>query len=133
MATFQEGVLARNARLNALNTQLGATSTLKIFSGALPANCGAADPSGTTLCTITLPATPFAAASGGVMAMTGSWTVSASGTGTAASFRIYDSSSVCQQQGDVGTSGTAMILNNTSISSGQTVTVSTYSITAGNA
>jgi len=132
MATFQEGVASRNARLNALATAIGSSGTLKIFSGALPANCAASDPTG-VLCTITLPATPFASASGGSIAMAGTWSVSASGTGTAACFRIYDGSSVCHQQGDAGTSGTALILNNASIASGQTVTVTSYTITAGNA
>lgn len=124
---FQEGVLLRNARLNAITTNLGASSTLKVFSGAEPANCAAADPSG-LLATITLPATPFASASAGAMALSGSWTVSASGTGTAASWRIYDSSANCAIQGNT----TDMTFNNTSIASGQTVTVTSFTITAGN-
>ena len=45
---FQEGVLLRNAKLNAINTNLGGTATLKVFSGAEPVNCAAADPSGAT-------------------------------------------------------------------------------------
>ena len=63
---FQEGVLLRNSKLNAINTNLGATSTLKIFSGAEPVNCAAADPAG-TLATMSLPASPFAAASAGAV------------------------------------------------------------------
>src|ERR1035437_1578816 len=130
---YQYGVLSRNAKLNAINTQLGATSTLKVFSGAEAANCGAADPTG-VLATITLPASPFAAAAAGVMAMTGTWSVAASGGGAspgtaAASWRIYDSSGVCQIQGNV----TDMTFNNTSIATGQTVTVTSFTITAGNA
>lgn len=125
---FQYGVLTRNAKLNAVATQLGATATLKIFSGAEAANCAAADPSG-VLATITLPASPFAAASAGVMAKAGTWSVAASGAGTAASWRIYDSSAVCQVQGNT----TDMTFDNTSIASGQTVTVNTFSLTAGNA
>lgn len=126
---LQYGVLARNASLDGKNTQLGASATLKIFSGAVPVNCAAADPSG-LLCTITLPNPPFAAAGSGAMAKTGTWSASASGDGTAASYRIYDSSSVCQQQGDVTTD---LVLDNTSILTGQTVTVATYTLTAGNA
>jgi hypothetical protein len=126
---YQEGVLLRNAVLNAKATNLGATATLKIFSGAEPANCGAADPAG-LLATITLPASPFAAASAGVMNFAGTWSVAASATGTAASFRIYDSSANCAMQGNVTTD---LVLNNTSINSGQTVTVTQYTLTAGNA
>ena len=126
--TYQYGVLLRNAKLNAINTELGATATLKIWSGAEPANCAAADPTG-LLATITLPASPFAAASSGAVALAGSWSVAASGSGTAASFRIYDSSAVCQIQGNVTTD---LVLNNTSITATQTVTVTSFGITAGN-
>jgi len=134
MTFFQEGVLARNARLNALNTELGATATLKLFSGSLPANCAASDPTG-VLCTITLPSTPFSAASTGSMALNGTWAGTGGGAGVpgnAACFRIYDSSSVCQQQGDAGTTGTSMILSNANIASGQAVSVTSYTIQAGN-
>ena len=124
---FQEGVLLRNAKLNAINTNLGGTATLKVFSGAEPVNCAAADPSG-LLVTINLPASPFAAASAGAVALSGTWSASASGTGTAASWRIYDSSGNCAFQGNT----TDMVFNNTSIASGQTVTVNSFSITAGN-
>jgi len=126
---FQEGVLLRNSKLNAVNTNLGATSTLKIFSGAEPVNCAAADPSG-LLATITLPASPFGTASAGAIALAGTWSVAASGAGTAASFRIYDSSANCAFQGNVTTD---LVLNNTNIASGQTVTVTSFTITSGNA
>jgi hypothetical protein len=125
---YQYGVLTRNAKLNAIATQLGATATLKVFSGAEAANCAAADPSG-VLATITLPASPFGSASAGAMAMAGTWSVAASAGGTAASWRIYDSSAVCQIQGNT----TDMTFNNTNIASGQTVTVTAFTITAGNA
>jgi hypothetical protein len=127
--TFQLGALTRNAELNAINTQLGATATLKIFSGAEPANCAASDPAGPLL-TINLPNPPFAAASGGVMAMTGTWSTSTTTAGTAASFRIYDSTPACQIQGNVTTD---LVLNNTSIGTNQTTTVTSFSLTAGNA
>jgi hypothetical protein len=126
---YQLGVNLRNAELNAINTQLGATATLKIFSGAEPANCAAADPSG-LLVTISLPASPFNAASAGAITKAGSWSASASATGTAASFRVYDSSGACQMQGAITAD---MTLDNTSIASGQTVTVNTFTKTAGNA
>ena len=126
---IQYGVNFRNAGLNGKATQLGGTASLKIFSGAVPANCAASDPTG-LLCTITLPASPFGSASGGAMNMSGSWTANASATGTAASYRIYDSSSVCQNQGNVTTD---LVLNNTSITSGQSISVTQYTLTSGNA
>jgi hypothetical protein len=129
---FQFSSALRNARVQCL----GAASvtpvslvTLKIFSGAEPANCAAADPTG-LLCTITLPGT-YLTFSGGVTTLSGSWTNTASGTGTAASWRLYDGAGtpVCHVQGNM----TDLVLNNTSITSGQTVTVTSFSVTDGNA
>lgn len=126
---FQEGVNLRNGKLNSFNTTLGATATLKIFSGAEPANCAAVDPSG-LLATITLPASPFGTAAAGAIALAGTWSATATGAGTAASFRIYDSSAACQFQGNCTTD---LVLNNTSIAIGQTVTVTAFGVTSGNA
>jgi hypothetical protein len=125
---FQYGTTLRNNQVGQIQTTIGGSGTLKIFSGAEPANCAAADPAG-LLATITLPAT-FLTSSGGVTTISGSWTVAASATGTAASFRMYDGSAVCHVQGNVTTD---LVLNNTSITSGQTVTVTSFSVTAGNA
>ncbi len=126
---LQLGVNARNAELNGITTQIGATGTLKIFTGAVPANCAAGDPAG-LLVTINLPNPAWAAASAGAMVLNGTWSASASGAGIAASYRMYDSSSACQQQGNVTTD---LVLNNTSIAIGQTVTITTSTLTAGNA
>ena len=114
--------------MRTIQTTVGASGSLKIFSGAEPANCAAADPTG-LLATITLPAS-FLTSSGGVTTIAGTWSVAASGSGTAQSFRMYDGSAVCHVQGNVTTD---LVLNNTSITSGQTVTVTQFSVTAGNA
>ena len=131
---FQLGVSVRNARLNAVTTELGATATLVLYSGSEAANCAASSPSG-ALVTINLPSTPFAAASGGAMSMSGTWSGTASASGTAASFRIFDSSSVCQMQGTVTNTGGGgdMTIDNVSINSSQVVTVSSFTNTDGNA
>lgn len=126
--TFQYGATLRNNQVSQIQTTIGTSGTLKIFSGAEPANCAAADPAG-LLATITLPAS-FLTSSGGVTTIAGSWTVSASATGTAASFRMYDGSTVCHVQGNTTTD---LVLNNTSVASGQTVTVTSFTVTAGNA
>lgn len=130
---LQESVAVRNARLDAIETQIGLTAVLKIFSGAVPANCAAADPAG-ALIAITLPSDWMSAAASGVKAKLGTWSGTASGTGTALSFRIYASDgTTCGMQGTVGQGSGDMSLDNTSVASGQTVTVSSFSITAGNA
>ena len=126
--TYQYGVALRNNQVAQIQATVGASGTLKVFSGAEPANCAAADPTG-LLATIALPAT-FLTSSGGVTTIAGTWSTSASGSGTAQSFRMYDGSAVCHVQGNTTTD---LVLNNTSITSGQTVTVTQFSVTAGNA
>lgn len=132
---FQESVAVRNARLDAIETTIGTAAILKLFSGAEPANCAAADPAG-LLATLTLPSDWLANAAAGVKAKAGSWAGTGSAGGTAASFRIYDSGvAACHMQGTVTATagGGDMTLDNTSIANGQAITVNTFSITAGNA
>ncbi len=54
---------------------------------------------------------------------------SADATGTAAWFRAYDSDDTAILDGSVGTSDADMIIDNTSINSGQTVSISSWTIT----
>lgn len=132
---IQLSVAARNARLDAIETTAGTTAKLQIRSGAQPANCAAAA-SGTLLAELTLPSDYLAAASSGSKAKSGTWSGTAVGTGTAAHFRIVDNAgTTCHLQGSVtATSGGGdMELDNTSIASGQTVTVSTFTLTDANA
>jgi hypothetical protein len=125
---FQYGSVLRTNQVGQIQATIGSSGTLKIFSGAEPANCAAADPAG-LLATIALPAT-FLTSSGGVTTISGSWSVAASATGTAASFRMYDVGAVCHVQGNTTTD---LVLNNTSITASQTVTVTSFTVTAGNA
>ena len=134
--TMQYSVAVRNARLDAVETTTGADAVLKIRTGARPANCAAAD-TGTVLATLTLPTDYMAAASGGTKAKTGTWQdTSADATGTAAHFRLYASDgTTCHAQGTVTATagGGDMEVDNTSFASGQSFTVSTFTLTAGNA
>lgn len=127
---YQYSVAVRNAKLDAVETTVGTSPVLKIFSGALPANCAASDPAG-LLCTISLPSDYLGNAGAGVKSLSGVWSGTASAGGTIASWRIYDSGvTTCHIQGDT----TAMTFTpSTSVSNGQTVTVNTFTITAGNA
>lgn len=126
--TYQYSAAVRNAKLDAVETAIGTAAVLKIFSGAEPANCAAADPTG-LLCTITLPSDWMNAASAGAKTKLGTWSAAASGTGTAASWRLYASDgTTCGIQGNM----TDMTLDNTSIAAAQVVTVNTFTITAGN-
>ena len=133
---LQYSTTVRNAELDALETAVGTSPLLKIRSGSAPANCATAD-SGTVLATMTLPSDWLAAASSGSKAKSGTWQdSSADATGTAGHFRIYDSTgTTCHLQGTVTATGGGgdLTLDNTSIASGQTVTISTFSWTEGNA
>lgn len=123
----------RNARLDAIETAIGVSAVLKIRTGAAPANCAAAD-TGTVLATLSLPSDWMAAASGASKAKSGTWQdASADASGTAAHFRLYASDgTTCHAQGTVGTSGTDMIVDNTSLNSGQSFTINTFTINEAN-
>lgn len=131
----QLSVAVRNARLDAIETAIGVSAVLKIKTGAQPATCATAD-SGTVLVSITCPSDWAAAAASGAKAKSGTWSGTASGTGDAAHFRLYASDgTTCHAQGTVtATSGGGdMEIDNVSIASGQTVTVSTFTLTDANA
>jgi len=131
---IQLSVAVRNARLDSIETTVGATAVLKIRSGAAPADCATAD-SGTVLATLTLPSDWMAAASAGVKGKSGTWSdASADATGTAAHFRVYESTgTTCGIQGTVGTSATDMIVDSVSFTAGQSFTISQFDLTDGNA
>lgn len=124
----------RNAQLDQIETTIGTSPHLKIYSGSAPTNPSDAA-TGTLLVNEELPSDWMAAASSGSKAKSGTWETTASATGTAGYFRIEDASeTTTHMQGTVtATSGGGdMELNNTSITSGQTVTITTFTITAGN-
>lgn len=128
-------VTVRNARLDAIETAIGASAVLKIRTGAPPTNIADAD-SGTVLATMTLDSNWMADAASGSKAKAGTWSVSASDPGDAGHFRIYATGGTTQHiQGTItATSGGGdMELDNISITAGQTVTITTFTLTDGNA
>jgi hypothetical protein len=133
---LQYSVAVRNARLDVVESTTGASAILKIRTGAAPATCATAD-SGTVLATCNLPADWMAAASGGTKALSGTWQdTSADNTGTAAHFRVYASDgTTCHIQGTVTLVGGGgdMTVDNTSFTAGQAFSVTTFTLTAGNA
>ena len=116
---------------------VGTGAIIDIFTGAQPATCETAD-SGTLLGTLLCSATSFGAASGGVItaaAITSE--TNAPAGGTAAHFRAYPTATsqieankgACLVQGTVGTSGTDMILDNTTIVTAGTIACTAWTIT----
>ena len=131
---IQLGLTLRSNRLDQVESTTGTSAKLRIHVGTQPATCATAD-SGTLLVEMSLPRDWMNAASGGTKTLLGTWSGTASGTGTAGHFRIKDSGgTVCHLQGSVTvTSGGGDIeLDNTSINSGQTVSITTFTLTDGN-
>jgi hypothetical protein len=133
---LQYNVAVRNAQLDQVEAVVGTSAVLKIRTGAVPANCAAAD-AGTVLATMTLPSSWMADAASGTKALAGVWQdTSADAAGTALHFRIYDSGgTVCGVQGTVSITagGGDLVLDNTDIAVGQAVVISSFTLTAGNA
>jgi hypothetical protein len=130
----QLSVTVRNARLDAIETAIGTAPVLTIRSGAAPADCATAN-SGTVLATLTLPSDWLANASAGAKAKSGTWQdLSADASGTAAHFRIHDSTATtCHMQGTVGVSASDMIVDSVSFTAGQSFTISTFTLQDANA
>ncbi len=132
----QFSTAVRNARLDSIETTIGTSAVLKIRTGAQPADCATAD-SGTVLATFSLPNDWANAASGGSKTKAGTWQdTSADATGTAAHYRLYASDgTTCHEQGSVTVTGGGgdLTLDSVSITSGQSVTISTWTKTDGNA
>jgi len=127
-------VSVRNARLDAIISAIGSSGKLKIYAGSQPTDADTALSGQTLLASLALSATAAPASSGGVLTFNSITNdSSADATGTAAWFTLTTSGDVRVVDGTVGTSGTDMIIDNTSISAGQVVSCSSLVITAGNA
>lgn len=123
----------RNARADSITTQLDAgpgASLFRIYDGTRPATGGTA----TTLLAELVTTDPFAAAAaaGVLTASAINDDASANATGTGTWFRQVDSTGGFVLDGDVGTSGADLNLNSVAISTGITVSVTSWVSTEGN-
>lgn len=125
----------KNARLDLVESTVGASAVLKIRSGAKPALITDAD-AGTVLATLTLPSDWMNPASGGTKTKSGTWEdLVADATGVGAHWRIYTSGgSVQKVQGTLTVTGGGgdMQVANTTITAGQPVSVTVFTLTHGN-
>jgi len=115
---IQLSTAVRNGRLDALETVIGTSAVLKIFSGSMPANPATAD-SGTLLANMSLQSDWMNAASSGSKTKNGTWSdASADGTASAGYFRLYASDgTTCGLQGTITATG----------GGGDKINVATYS------
>lgn len=131
----QLSVAVRNARLDTVESTIGASAVLRIRTGDQPANCAAAR-TGAVLSTVNLPADWLAAASSGQKAIAGTWQdLSADATGEAGHFEIMDNGlTTCHMQGSVAASGSPdMTVSTVDFEAGQTFNVTQFTLTDPNA
>lgn len=132
MAITRLSTAARNAAAKAVGDLVDADAgagTLKIYSGAVPAN---GDTEGTgLLATVAFSVTAFGAPASGVISATDPAAVDPSGTGTAASFVIEDASGDNVIVGDVTATGGggALTLSNVSLAPGISVDITSFTYT----
>jgi hypothetical protein len=132
---MQLSVAVRNAVLNAIEATVGTDAVLMVREGAAPATVASTD-TGAVLASMTLPTDWMAAAAVGAKALAGTWSdTDANASGTPGHYRIYASDGTTQHiQGTCSNSSDSeLILDAATIAAGQTVTVTAYNLTAGNA
>lgn len=132
----QLSAAARNTRLSALITEIGASPVLEFRAGSMPANVAAAR-TGTVLASMTLPSTAFGSPSAGSVAKSGTWQdASADATGTLGYWTLYKSDgTTAVMQGTVTATGGGgdITVASTSITAGQPFTINTFTLTDANA
>ena len=123
----------RNALLNTWETTLGTSIRVRIYSGSKPATVGTAA-SGDLLVEYTLASDWAAAAASGAKTLNSLPVAgTATETGTAGYYRLVASDgTTVHEQGTVTATGGGgdMTISNTSITDGQTVNITGYTITA---
>ena len=131
---MQYSTTLRNNQLNQVEATAGASPKLRMYSGSAPANCAAAA-TGTLIAEMNLPADWMNAAASGTVDKAGTWQdLSADDAGTLGYFRIWDTAVAnCHIQGTISMVSGDMIVDNTNVALGQSITVNTFSISAGNA
>jgi hypothetical protein len=138
--TIQYATAIRNAMLDSIETNTGTAPKIRFYDGTKPATPATALSGNNLLAEGTLPSDWLADAASGSKSKSGTWSMtgqSAAGSGTAATFfRIYDNAgTTCYVQGTVTATGGGgdITLDNNSIANAQNITISSFSITEGNA
>jgi hypothetical protein len=132
--TIQYSTTHRTNNVTDIVTQLSTTGYLLIYSGSAPANCGTAA-SGTLLASLPLSSTAGTVASG-VLTLNAITSAAAAATGTAGYWRLCTSSAgtTVVAQGTVGTSGADLnFAGGVSFTSGETISITSFTITANGA
>ena len=129
--TLRYSATAIADRLTSLNTDIGASAVLNIYTGAQPANVATAA-TGTLIVSLPCNGTAFGAVGSGALTANSITTTAATGAGTntAGYFRIFKSGgTVAVVDGAIATSGSDLNLNSTSITIAQNVSITSFVIT----
>lgn len=130
--TIQRSTAVRNARLDAIETAIGTSAKVRIYTGAPPANCAAAR-TGTLLVEYALAADWAGAASAGAKSFLSTPISGTAGAaGTAGYYSIMDSAgTTCHEQGTVTVTGGGgdVTIDNAVIASGQSVNITGWTVT----
>jgi hypothetical protein len=122
----------RNAQQQGLITYAGSGALINIYAGSQPANANTAISGQTLLVTLTVSGS-FGTDSNGTITLSTVTNGTAVATGTAAFFRITQSNgTTVVMDGSVATSDADLVLNNTSIATGQVVSISAGTIIRAN-
>lgn len=134
--TLQLSTTVRNALLDSVEIAIGASPVMKMMTGPAPADCATAD-SGVVIATLNLPADWMANASAGSKALSGTWSdSSADNSGAVGYFRIYASDGLtCHMQGIVTATGGGgdLTLDTVTVTSGEPITITGFTLIAPNA
>jgi hypothetical protein len=122
----------RNAQQQGLITYAGSGSIIRLYDGTQPTNANTAISTQTLLASLTI-AGGFGTDSNGTITLGAVTNGTAAASGTAAFFRIVKSDgTTVVMDGSVGTSGSDLNLNTTTVSSGQTVSITAGTIIRAN-
>jgi len=122
----------RSAQQNGLITYAGSGALINIYAGSQPANANTAISGQTLLVTLTVSGS-FGTDSNGTITLSTVTNGTAVATGTASFFRITKSdNTTVVMDGSVATSDADLVLNNTSIATGQVVSISAGTIIRAN-
>lgn len=131
--SIQLSTTARNGMASSISTTIGSSALLRIYelAAGAPANCAAAmGGSDVLLAELTCSATFGSGGSGKLTANAITQDVTPNAAGTAEFFRVYASDgTTCHIQGTVGTSGTDMIVNTTTIETSKPFQCPTFELT----
>ena len=122
----------RNAQQEGLITYAGSNAIIRIYAGTQPANANTAISTQTLLAALTITGS-FGTDSNGTLTISSVASTTSVASGTASFFRIVKSDgTTVVMDGSIGTSDADMVVNTTTITSGENVQISSGTIIRNN-